>query len=157
PPAGVTTSLDLDAATLNVSYDYGIMASWGWSGGLAGFANLPASVQALYNADAANVQNFTLINGSVVQGQGRGNNSSPLCFEDMTGITVNNVTTSDTGVDTLNLDGTGAGGNVTISNSTFQDNIPNLTNRTADTATVGFYNFGQSATGNLTIENNRVL
>ena len=120
--------MDLDAATLSVSYDYGIMASEQWKGNSQGFANLPASVQALYSANYLKTVNFTLENGSIVQGQGNGTNSSPLFFEGLNGLTVNDVTTYDTGVDTTNLDGRYLG-NITITNSTFQDNIPNVTNR----------------------------
>lgn len=160
PPSGVTTSVDLDEATLNVSYDYGIIASGAWSGDFpgsgAGFSNLPASVQNLYSEDRTSMlsgANFILENGSVVQGQGDGTNSSPLFFEYLGGFSVNNVNTYDTGVDTTNLDATNAGGNVSIGNSTFQDNIPNVTDRMNGPATLSFYD----TTGNIMIDGNRIL
>ena len=160
PPSGVTTSVDLDAATLNVSYDYGIIASGQWSGSFpgsgAGYLNLPAPVQAAYSANSATMvsgANFDLENGSIVQGQGNGTDSSPLFFEYLGGLTVNKVTTSDTGVDTTNLDGTYAGGAISITNSTFRDNIPNVTDRMAGPATISFFN----TTGNILIDGNQIL
>jgi PKD repeat protein len=160
PPSGTTTSVDLDAATLTVSYDYGILASGAYSGDMPGsgsaYQNLPASIQALYTADRIallTAGNFTLENGSVVQGQGNGANSTPLFFEYLSGLTVNRVTTSDTGLDTTNLDGAVAGGNITISNSTLQDTIANVTDRMQGPATISLYN----TNGNIQIEGNQVL
>jgi hypothetical protein len=153
PPSGVTTSLDVDAATLNVSFDYGVVAARAWSGGFPGFANFPASVQSVYSAGYLNVANFTVENGSIVQGQGRGTNSSPLYLQYLNGLTVNQVSTSDTGLDTINVDATGVSGSIVISNSTFQDNIPNVTNRMAGPATISFYN----TNGNIQVIGNRIL
>ena len=160
PASGVTTSVDLDAATLNVSYDYGIIASAVFSGDMpgsgAGILNQPITLQNTYNSTRVkmlNGANFTVENGSIIQGQGNGTNSSPLFFQYLGGFTVNNMTSSDTGIDTTNLDAYGASGKTTITNSTFRDNIPNITNRMSATATVLFSN----TTGNIVIMGNRVL
>jgi hypothetical protein len=160
PPPGVTTSIDLDAATLNVSYDYGIIASGAWWGDMpgsgSGYLNLPASVQSLYYANTGAMLsggNFTLKNGSIAQGQGDGTNSSPLFFDHLSGITVDHVTCSATGIDTTNLDASYAAGNITVSNSTFQDNIVNVADRMAGPSTIKFY----KTKGNVRIERNRVL
>ena len=88
-----------------------------------------------------------------MQGQGNGTDSSPLFFEYLGGFTVNNVQTYDTGVDTLNLDAYAASGNMTITNSTFQDNIPNITDRMVGIATISF----ASTTGNIFVEGNKIL
>jgi hypothetical protein len=160
PPSGVTTSVNVDAATLSVSYDYGIIASGAWSGDTpgsgAGILNLPASVQATYDAKRAtmlNAANFTVKNGSVVQGQGSGTKSSPLFFEYLGGFTVNKVTTYASGIDTTNLDGACARGNISITNSTLQDNIFNVANRMYGPPSIAFYN----TSGNILIEGNTIL
>ena len=122
-------------------------------GQLPGFANLPASVQTNYATNYLKTVNFTVENGSIVQGQGNGTNSSPLFFEGLNGLTVNDVTTYDTGIDTTNLDGRYLSGNVVIVNSTFQDGIPNVTNRMAGPATVSFF----QTKGNILVEGNQII
>src|SRR5262249_60293911 len=81
PPAGVSDSLDLDQATLTVAGDYGILASTNGSD-ILGWANLPPAVQTASRKAA----NFTVENGSVVQGQGNGYASSPLYFWKLAGV-----------------------------------------------------------------------
>ena len=160
PPSGVTTSVDLDAATLNVSYDYGIIASGIWQGDFpgsgAGFLNLPATIQATYAAGRVTMlsgANFTVEGGSVVQGQGNGTDSSPLFFESLDGFTVNKVITYAAGLDTTNLDGINAKGKISIRNSTLRDKISNVTNRMAGSATIRLVR----TRGNIKIEGNRIL
>src|SRR5262249_27312368 len=131
PPSGVTDSLDLDQATLTVSGDYGILASPNGSD-IPGWANLPATAQ---NA-SRKAANFTVKNGSIVQGQGNGYASSPLYFWKLAGVTVENVQTSATGMDTQSLDATYATDHVTIRNSTFRESIDNISNRMLNFATL---------------------
>jgi hypothetical protein len=125
-------------------------------GGGAGILNLPASVQAAYDAKRTtmlNGANFIVKNGSVIQGQGNGTDSSPLFLESINGVIIDHVTTYDTGLDTKNIDGLYAKGNISITNSTFEDNIPNIANRMAGPSTISFYN----TNGKITIERNRIL
>ena len=136
PPSGVTTSVDLDAATLNVSYDYGIIASGAWAvtcrAPVPAILNLPATVHNTYNSNRVKMlseANFTVENGSIVQGQGSGADSSPLFFEMSVDLPVNNIQllTRASIPQTWML--YAASGEMTVINSTFQDNIPNVTNR----------------------------
>lgn len=160
PPSGVTTSVDLDEATLNVSYDYGIVASGSWQGDFpgsgAGILNLPAPIRTAYDTNRTRMlgeANFTVKNGSIVQGRGNGANSSPLFFQYLGGFTVHKVTTSASGLDTTDLDAANAAGPISIRDSTFQDKIPNVTNRMAGPATISLYNTG----GDVVIERNQIL
>ena len=151
PPRGkgVRDSLDLDAATLTVSNDYGIIASDAPVDGLPGLDNLSPAARKGYR----NAANFTLENGSVVQGQGNGYASDPLFFRHLNGLTVKNVSTSATGMDTQSLDATYARGHVTIVRSTFRENIANVSNRMNDIATLKL----NDITGPITIANNQIL
>jgi hypothetical protein len=132
PPPQVTDSFDLDQATLTVSNDYGIVASHISRDGLAGWVNLSPQAQTAYRKAA----NFTVMNGSVVQGQGNGYASSPLFFRGIAGVTVDNVQTYATGMDTQTLDATYATDHVTILNSTFREDIDNISDRMLNFATL---------------------
>ena len=149
PSTGTRDSLDLDQATLTVSGDYGILASDAPIGDFLGLTNLTPAAQASYR----NAANFTLENGSVVQGRGNGYASSPLLFRNLAGVTVQNVSTFATGMDTQTLDATYASGNVTIQNSTFRENIANVGNRMQNTATIKLNNIS----GPIVVSGNHLL
>jgi hypothetical protein len=149
PPKGATDSLDLDAATLTVSDDYGIVASDAPADGLPGLDNLSRAARKQYRKAA----NFTLENGSVEQGQGNGYASDPLFFRNLNGLTVKNVSTFASGMDTQSLDATYARGHVTVISSTFLENIANVSNRMNDNATLKL----NDIRGPIQIENNQIL
>lgn len=156
PPPGVTTSIDIDAASLNVSHDYGVIAAGAWSGDAPGILNLPASVRASYDAKRSIMihrANFTLINGAVVQGQGHGTDSSALFLEGSNGLTIDHVLTRVTGIDTRNVDAFHAKGDISITNCTFRDDVPNITNRMGVFATVGLFD----TRGKILIKGNKIL
>jgi hypothetical protein len=121
PNAGATASVDLDYAALFASRDYGILATATWSG------NLPSQLQSL-PASYQDAANFTLENGSVIQGQGRSYAGDPLYFKNLSGLTVTGVTTSANGMDSLDLNGESTAG-VTIQSSTFKATIDNILDR----------------------------
>ncbi|MBI1913917.1 MAG: right-handed parallel beta-helix repeat-containing protein [Planctomycetes bacterium] len=149
PPPNSLDSLDLDQATLTVSNDYGIVASHISRGGLPGWVHLSPEAQAVYR----NATNFTVKNGSVVQGQGNGYASSPLFFRELAGVTVDNVQTHATGMDTQSLDATYATAHVTILNSTFREDIDNISNRMLNFATLKLNN----TSAPIDIEGNHLL
>jgi hypothetical protein len=135
PAAGVIDALDLDQGTLTISADYGILASPNGSD-IPGWINLPAAVQAASRKAA----NFTVKDGFISQGQGNGYGSSPLYLWKINGVTVDNVQTFATGTDTQSLDATYATGHVTVRDSTFRENIENITNRMLDFGTLKLNN-----------------
>lgn len=153
PPNGITTSVDLDAATLAVSHDYGVIASRNWSGGVQGFANLGSNVQAVYDSSRAKVSNFSIKNGGIVQGRARGFASSPLYFQQIAGLNVENIETLATGDDTTTLNAVYSSGAVAIRNSTFREDIVNVTNRAHGVSTIRL----RSTTATIQVENNRFL
>lgn len=149
PPAGVTDTLDLDQATLTASNDYGIVASRAWGGDIPGFDNLSTEAKSAYKKAA----NFTVKNGLILQGQGDGYGSTPLYFRSLPGVTVDHVETLATGMDSQSLDATYATGAVTVTNSTFREQIDNISNRMHNYATLKLNNIS----GTITIENNHLL
>lgn len=157
PPTGMATTIDLDEATLTASYDYGILASADWFGDLpdygAGYPNLPPAVRAAYNTNWTTRGNITITNGTIVQGHGAGSYSSPLLLEGLHGVTVDHVTTTDSGLDTRNVDCLYAQGPIAITNSSFTDTAPNVANRTQGPSTIAL----GSVSGNVLVQGNRVL
>ncbi len=142
-PTTTPDTLDLDQATLTPSYDYGVVASGAWGNlpgggdfGL-GYLNLGAAVQAIWNSDRTSVTNVTIENGSIVQGQAAGYSSSPIFGEYVDAITLNNLQTRDSGVDTTSIDlNYMTGGGATVTNSTFTQTGGNVTDRMAGPATI---------------------
>src|SRR5262249_13491422 len=149
PQSHSSDSLDLDQATLTVSNDYGIVASGISRDGVPGWVNLSPQAQAVYR----NAANFTLKNGSVLQGQGNGYASSPLFFRGIAGVTVDNVQTHATGMDTETLDATAASNHVTILNSTFREDINNISDRMRTFATLKLNNISAP----IDVEGNHLL
>lgn len=146
---GNSQSIDLDLATLTVSGDYGVVASQAWSGEIFGFANLSAEAQTVYK----NAANFTVKNGAIEQGAGDGYGSSPLYFRNLPGVVVDNVETLATGMDTQTLDATFATVGVTIRDSTFREDIDNISNRMDNFATLKL----NAIEGPILIEGNHLL
>jgi hypothetical protein len=136
PPSGQTDTVYLDDATLTSSYDYGIIASQQWSGQIPGFSNLSTAAQAGYRVTSG----FTVQNGSIVQGSGNGYGSMPIFAEQLTGLTITNVKTSDTGMDNGAVDANYASGAITITGSTFQEAAYNISNRMRDYSTLQLNN-----------------
>jgi hypothetical protein len=149
PKPGSTDTIDLDAATLTQADDYGVLASAEWKSGVPGYANLPTAAGQVFQKAA----NFTIENGSVVQGRAQGYASPPLFAEYLAGLTVANVTTSADGLDTTSVDALCDTGRVTVLNSTFRDHITNVTDRMNNVATLKL----TGVNGPLLVQGNRVL
>src|SRR5262249_78076 len=148
PPAGVTDSLDLDQATLTTSGDYGILASPNGSD-IPGWTNLPSVAQTA----SRNAANFTVKDGFIRQGQGDGYASSPLHLWKIPGVTVDNVQTFATGMDTQSLDAPYDKDHVTILDSTFREDIDNISNRMQNFGTLKLNNISAP----IDVENNHLL
>jgi hypothetical protein len=149
PPAGQTDSVDLDYAQLTPSFDYGVLASHQWWGNVPGYANLPPGVQSAYR----NVSDFTVRNGSIVQGKANGYGSDPLFVQQTSGVTVDGVHTQDAGMDTSSVQADYASGNILIQNSTFVEHVDNISNRMLAFATVEL----NHTNGTITVQNNTLL
>src|SRR5262249_1654477 len=122
PPTGGADTLDLDYAPLPAAHDYGILSPPTSSGGLPP----PAQLSSLAQSEYSRASNFTVSNGSIVQGQAHGYASSPVWADTTNGLSINGVHTQDYGMDTLNVDGTWGTGSIVIRNSVFQDTIDNI-------------------------------
>ncbi|HKB36713.1 MAG TPA: NosD domain-containing protein, partial [Gemmataceae bacterium] len=146
---GVTDTLDLDQATLTVSDDYGILASPASGSDIPGWVNLSSAAQAA----AHNAANFTVKDGLINQGQADGYASSPLYFQRLAGVTVDNVQTHATGMDTQTLDATYATDHVTIRDSTFREDIDNISDRMRNFATLKLNNISAP----ILVEGNHLL
>jgi hypothetical protein len=147
PNPGAAATVDLDYAAVQPSRDYGVFASQAWLGDAP--AQLQTgSIQALYHSAA----NFTIENGRVLQGQGRGSSSSPLHFVALPGFKVIKVTTLADGMDTSNLDATWATRNATITDSVFLGDIDRVSDRMDIVAAILMERFG----GTASITNNHI-
>ena len=146
---GNTQSVDLDQATLTVSGDYGIMASHAWSGDILGYSNFAGQVGTAYK----NASGFTVKNGFIVQGQGDGYGSSPLYFRGLAGVAVDGVETHATGLDTQSLEASYATVGVTVRNSTFREDIDNISDRMNNFATLKL----NSISGPIVVQGNHLL
>jgi hypothetical protein len=125
PNTGAKDTIDLDYASLGYSDDYGILASFQWSGQLPGFVNLSADAQKKYRAAA----DFTIRNGNIRQGQAHGYASDPLFMQCLAGLSIDNIRTDASGVDVTSVDANSASGSIVIRNSVFNENIDNITDR----------------------------
>lgn len=142
-PTG-TTDLALDYASVTASRDYGIVATQQWSGALPAHLLTPDFLHSYRTA-----ANFTVRNGSVIQGRAQGRSSSPLFFDSLPGFTVSGVTATINGMDTDNVDASGASDG-TITASVFQGTTDRLSDRMHITAALALPNFSGQAviTGN---------
>ena len=127
-PGYPTVSMAVYAATLTYSQDYGVFA--GWPDSLPSQLQTAAVINACYATGYAggSPANDVIENGSIVQGQGLGYNSYPIHIVDVTGITINNVQTLSTGLDTGAVNGNWSQ-NIVITNSTFRSTVNNVTDR----------------------------
>ncbi len=152
PSDGITTSVDIDYATVMASYDYGILATNQWGPQLPGYENLPANVKdshGMYGTAA----NFTVKNGAIVQGQGRGFSSSPLVtWEIHNGFLVENVETFVWGMNTKTIDAKKSNGDVTIRNSQFVQEVDNVANRMRGISAIAL----SGVDGNILVEGNTI-
>jgi hypothetical protein len=142
-PTG-TADMALDYASVTASRDYGIVATQQWSGELPSHLLTPAFLRSYRTAT-----NFTVRNGSVIQGQAHGRSSSPLYLNSLPGFTVTGVTATINGMDTDNLDASW-GSDGTVTDSVFQGSTDRLSDRMHVTAAIALANFSGRAviTGN---------
>jgi hypothetical protein len=110
---------------------------------------LPTTVNASYLRAA----NFTVRNGQINQGRGGGYSSSPLFCPYLPGLTITNVQTYATGMDTISLMANFASVQVTVRGSTFQQNIDNISNRINNYSTLALYDIN----GPVLIDGNQIL
>src|SRR5262249_45447023 len=134
--AGKIASVDLDEATIAAGYQVGIMAS-GLSGAAMAKRGYTIGLSDQTLAGYKDVANFSVHDGSILQGRSGGYGGSPIFSEYVGGsLDVQNVETFASGVDTVSLDALGAKGPVTVRNSTFRQDIPNITDRMSTYSTV---------------------
>ena len=126
PREGKADTIFLDNATLTISRDYGIVAAPSWY--------LPSQLSTLL-PNGLRASNVTVINGSIIQGQAAGYQSHCLDLKSVAQFTVDNVHTYANGLDTDAVYAMYASNGV-ISNSTFDNNIPYITNRMHEGAVV---------------------
>lgn len=149
PPTGATDTVDLDEATLTRAGDYGVFASRSWGGDIPGFANLPPAATKIYRKAA----HLTVKNGVLEQGKARSYASSPLFCRRLPGLTVENVETHATGMDTLSLEATFASEAVTVRKSVFREDVSNISNRMRNFATLKL----NDVKGTIIVEDNKLL
>ncbi|MEN6457924.1 MAG: fibronectin type III domain-containing protein [Thermoguttaceae bacterium] len=123
--ATTADTVTLDYASLTASRDYGVIASTAWY-------YLPSQLSSdTTKSTMTNSQYLTICNGSIVQGQGDGYSSLPIYAEYVNGLTVKNVNTLSTGIDTGAIDARYASLGVTISGCVFRSTSDKVTNRMA--------------------------
>jgi hypothetical protein len=144
PTPGMTGTVDLDYAAVTTSRDYGIVATTTYKGAL------PSQLQWLpsyYNKAA----NFTVENGTIVQGQGRAASSADIYAKSLPGLDVENVTGSINGQNSMNVFAQYAG-NVTVHGSTFNATVDNITNRMLIFAAI----YLDHLTGSAVVDSNQI-
>ena len=144
-PTG-TANVDLDYATLTASRDYGIVAT-------PDYGYLPSQLQTsvITNA-AAKAASFTIKNGSLIQGQGAGFSGWAMNCTEIQGITVQSMNFSVNGIDSNSFIGQWAR-NITIKDSTFNNNIPAITNRMHWGGVIAI----EKPYGTILIDNNHII
>jgi hypothetical protein len=151
PKTGLSTTLDLDRATLTVAGDCGVVASRIYTKDLPGWGTLPIQGQEAYKKKK--VANFTVKGGKIVQGRCQGHACPPLFFVSLPGVTVEGVETLATGDDTDTLNATGASVQVVVRGCTFREQVKNITHRMHSFATVKV----NAVSGPVVIEDNHLL
>ena len=103
-------TVEVSYASLSVSQDYGVVASPAWY-------YLPSQISSLSDWSTiqnlmGSSQNLTICNGNIVQGQANGYGSVPIYASGLSGLTIENVNTLSTGIDTpaVNAANTSNGG-----------------------------------------------
>ena len=122
-----TDTVELSYASLNVSRDYGVLATRNWDGMPCQLTSIPDWYTTFENA-MNGTGGLTICNGSILQGQANGYNSLPIYAEGTPGLTVQNVTTLSTGIDTPAIDAYYAS-NVLISGCAIYSTCPKVMNR----------------------------
>ena len=132
PASGVTTTVDLDHASLMRTFDYGIIATVLSGSDFPGFSNLPSSTQSL----SRRPENFTVKNGVFTQGQYSyastflvGNMLGYFGTNPAGGLTVDNVTSNVQGMDARGVMAMSVYGGITIRNSTFHSSMDAIGDR----------------------------
>jgi len=146
-PTG-TTTVDLDYATLTASMDYGIVADHDtWT-----FPSQLKNVKAIMDA-AGKAAAFTVKNGFIVQGQGKGFGCHALLVAEINSFTATaGLDTTVSGIDSYSLYGNYAFA-VTLQNSYFRSNIDAISNRMHWGATI----YLAHTSGNILIEGNHII
>ncbi len=137
----------MDYATLTPSHDFGVVATTA-SFYLPSQLNTPDIVYA-----CKNVGNFTVSNGSILQGQAEGYSSLPVYANSLSGLTIDGVQTLSAGIDTGVLDATWSN-HITIVNSTFRSTADNVIDRMRMTGAMLY--LGRTY-GPVLVENNTLL
>ena len=74
-------------------------------------------------------QNLTICNGSIVQGQANGYGSVPIYAGGLSGLTIENVNTLSTGIDTAAVNAANTSNGLLISGCIFRSTSDEVTNR----------------------------
>ena len=126
--ANGTDTVELDQAALNVAGDYGIVAATDWYDMPTQSANALPNWDQIQPAMAA-AQNLTICNGSIVQGQANGYGSLPIYAAYMPGLTIQNVNTLSTGIDTGAVYAAYSSNGLVISDCVFRNTSNEVANR----------------------------
>jgi parallel beta-helix repeat protein len=146
-----TDTVELDYASLNVASDYGVIASTAWYYMPSQLANALPNWNQIQPAMAA-AQNLTICNGNIVQGQAKGYASLPIFAGNMPGLTVQNVNTRSTGIDTGAVYAAYSSKGLVISGCVFRSTSDKVTNRKS---MIGAQVHVDYASGPVTVEGNR--
>lgn len=149
PPDGQADSMDLDEATLAYAYDYGVVATQAPADEVLALPNLGQAAQKAYKGAA----DFTVRNGNVVQGAGRGYGATALFCKTIPGVTIDGVGLAVSGVDSLGVYADHATDHVTVKNSTVRHSTVNITDRLQDFAAVSL----NGVSGPIEVSGNHVL
>ena len=92
-------TVEVDYASLSVASDYGVVASHG-TGTICLHKSAHLSDWQQFKTGDGSSQNLTICNGNIVQGQANGYGSVPIYASGLSGLTIENVNTLSTGIDT---------------------------------------------------------
>jgi hypothetical protein len=142
PPPGETVTVDLDHASLTMSRNYGVCATQIWGGKQA----LPAQLwnEARFQPVYRRAADFTIKNGSIIQGHARSAQSPALFFAGLKGFKVDDIETFVSGMDTHGLDAMWASEG-SVLNSCFVARIDRVSNRMRTVCGLSLQNFGGAA------------
>jgi hypothetical protein len=133
PTPKASGAVDLDFAAIATEGECGIIAS-GSPWYFPPYLKTPRIMAASQRA-----KNFTLRNGMVIQGHGRGHAGNAVDCKNLDGMTIENVTTLVNGMDTVNINAPYTA-NPTIVGCTLQADIERITNRQANYAAISLIN-----------------
>ena len=151
--ANGTDTVELDHASLNVAGDYGIVAATDWYYMPTQLANALPNWDQIQPAMAA-AQNLTICNGSIVQGQANGYGSLPIYAAYMPGLTIQNVNTLSTGIDTGAVYAAYSSNGLVISDCVFRNTSDEVANRKSMDGAQVHVDF---ASGPVTVSGNQFL